>query len=86
MYEIWHLGAAYVIGTAAGIGIFRAWIQERVITATIDTLIRDEYVRSFEDENGITHLYKWHELDDIIEEIKNQQQVWEEESEKDDTP
>ena len=86
MYDLWHVGLAYVIGTAAGIGIFRAWIQERVITATIDTLIRDEYVRSFEDEEGITHLYKWHDLDDIIQELKNQQQLWEEDSEEDDTP
>jgi len=87
MYELWHLGFAYVIGTAAGIGIFRTWIQERIITATIDTLIRDEYVRSFEDEDGVTHLYKWHELDDIIRELKNQQQkLWEDESEEDDTP
>jgi len=81
MYEMWHIIAAYTIGTAAGIWIFREWAQEKIITATIDTLIRDEYVRSFEDEEGITHLYKWHELDDIIEQIKEAQ-----EHDEDDTP
>jgi len=82
MYELWHIGLAYVIGTAAGIGIFRGWIQERIITATIDTLIRDEYIRSFEDEQGITHLHKWYEFDDIIERIQEEQR----EHEEDDTP
>ncbi len=81
MYEMWHMIAAYTIGTAAGILIFRQYVQEKIITATIDTLIRDEYVRSFEDEEGITHLYKWHELDDIIEQIKEAQ-----EHDEDDTP
>jgi len=77
MYELWHIGLAYVIGTAAGIGIFRGWIQERIITATIDTLIRDEYVRSYEDEEGMVHLYKWRD---------DTQYNWEEEDEEDDTP
>ena len=81
MYEMWHLIAAYTIGTAAGIWIFQQWSQERIITATIDTLIRDEYVRSYEDEEGITHLHKWHDLDDIIEAIKEAQ-----EHDQDDTP
>jgi spermidine/putrescine-binding protein len=83
MYETWHLATAYVAGTAAGIGIFRWWIKERIITATIDSLVDQEYVRSYEDENGITHLYKWHEFDDILEKIRA---VQEEEYEKDDTP
>jgi len=81
MYEMWHMITAYTIGTAAGIWIFRQWSQEKIITATIDTLIRDEYVRSFEDEDGITHLYKWHELDDIIEQIQEAQ-----DHDQDDTP
>jgi len=81
MYEMWHIAAAYAVGTAAGVAIFRQWVQEKIITATIDTLIQDEYVRSFEDDDGITHLYKWHELDDIIEKIQEAQ-----DHDEDDTP
>lgn len=82
MYEMWHIAAAYAVGTAAGLAIFRQWVQEKIITATIDTLIQDEYVRSYEDDDGITHLYKWHDLEDIIERIKEQYEEYEE----DDTP
>jgi hypothetical protein len=70
MYEAWHVATAYVVGTAAGIGIFRWWIKERIITMTIDTLVEEEYVRSYEDEHGITHLHKWHDIDDILERIR----------------
>ena len=95
MYETWHVATAYVAGTAAGIGIFRWWIKERIITATIDSLVEQEYVRSYEDEQGITHLYKWHELDDIMDRIRvvhhydgehHDDAPEEEENEKDDTP
>ena len=82
MYETWHLATAYVVGTAAGIGIFRWYIKEGIINATIDSLVEQEYVRSYEDASGITHLYKWHELEDILDQLKE----IEEEDEKDDTP
>lgn len=84
MYETWHVATAYVAGTAAGIGIFRWWIKERIITATIDSLVEQEYVRSYEDEHGITHLYKWHELEDILDRIRIIQE--EDINEEDDTP
>ena len=94
MYETWHLATAYVAGTAAGIGIFRYWVKEQIISATIDSLVEQEYVRSYEDEHGITHLYKWHELEDILERIQMQKlmeedpEAWgiEEEENEDDTP
>lgn len=70
MYELWHIGVAYVVGTAAGIGIYRHVIKEYIITATIDSLVEQEYVRSYEDDEGITHLYKWHDLEDIMERIR----------------
>ena len=84
MYEMWHMIVAYAAGTAAGIWIFRQWTQERIITATIDTLIADEYVRSYEDKEGLTHLYKWHELEDIMEELSRQYETQEDDDEKDD--
>lgn len=84
MYETWHIAAAYAAGTAAGIGIFHQWVKEKIITMTIDSLVEQEYVRSYEDRDGIIHLHKWHELDDIIDRIKEQQE--EENDDQDDTP
>jgi len=94
MYEMWHLVTAYVVGTAAGIGIYRHVVKEYIITATIDSLVEQEYVRSYEDDHGITHLYKWHDLEDLLERIQMKElsdrdpEEWgfEEENEEDDTP
>ena len=81
MYETWHIVASYVAGTIAGLILFRMYIKERIITMTIDTLVENEYVRSYEDENGMVHLHKWHEIEDILEQIEK-----EENHEKNDTP
>ena len=70
MYETWHVIAAYAAGTAAGIGIFHQWVKERIITMTIDSLVDQEYVRSYTDAYGVTHLHKWHDLDDLLEGAK----------------
>ena len=78
MYEV-MLG--YVVGTLVGIVLFRWYVKERIVTATLDMLIQEEYVRAWVDKDGITQLYKWHELDqqqlwdtleDIMEEMKNE--------------
>ena len=78
MYEV-MLG--YVVGTLVGIVLFRMYVKERIVTATLDMLIQEEYVRAWVDDEGITQLYKWHELDqqqlwdtleDIMEEMKNE--------------
>jgi len=82
MYETWHLATAYVVGTAAGIGLFRWYIKESIITMTIDSLVEQEYVRAYEDASGTTHLYKWHELEDILEQLKEISKTYDE----DDTP
>ena len=87
MYETWHVIAAYAAGTAAGIGIFHTWVKERIITMTIDSLVDQEYVRSYEDADGVIHLHKWHEFDDIIEILEERINEREEQNyEKDDTP
>ena len=66
MYDVMF---GYVVGTIVGIVLFRLYVKESIITATLDMLIQEEYVRSYVDDEGITQLYKWHELD--------QQQLWE---------
>jgi len=94
MYETWHLIAAYVGGTVAGLILFRWWVKEYIITATIDTLVEQEYVRSYEDEDGSIQLYKWHDIEDVLEKIQMIQlnertpEEWgfEETNEEDDTP
>jgi hypothetical protein len=53
----------YVIGTIVGIVLFRMYVKERIVTATLDMLIEQEYVRAYIDNHGITQLYKWHEVD-----------------------
>ena len=78
MYEV-MLG--YVVGTLVGIFLFRVYVKERIVTATLDMLIQEEYVRAWVDKDGITQLYKWHELDheqlwdtleSIMEEMKDE--------------
>ena len=86
---MFELVVMYVAGTAAGLLAFRAWIKERIITDTLDMLIKEEYLRSWIDEDGITQLYKWHEYDhevlqSLMDELENLE--IEEENEKDDTP
>ena len=102
MFELVHLAAAYVIGSAAAVWIFRTWVQERVVTATLDTLIEQGYLISYVDEEGITQLSRWGDMEeieksmlDIIDEMdpadvgKILEEIVEEEklrNEEDDTP
>lgn len=64
----------YVIGTAAGVWLtyryLYASLQERLIVATIDRLVAEDYCRSYLNDSGEVELYKWYELDDIIEKLK----------------
>ena len=62
MFEIWHLAAAYVIGSAAALWLFRTWVQEKIVTATLDTLIEQGYLYSWLDEDGTTQLTKWQDI------------------------
>ena len=59
----------YVAGTAAGLLLFRRWIEERVITRTLDMLINEDYVRSWIDSDGVIQLYKWEENPVMSEEM-----------------
>ena len=79
-----ELIVCYAVGTAFGFLAFRNMTRESVITATLDTLIHDDYVRSYTDDEGQVHLYKWYELEDLLEDAKIK--VEGEEIEEDDAP
>ena len=95
MYEV---AIGYVVGTVVGLLLFRMFVRERIVTATLDMLIQEEYVKSWEDEEGTTQLVKWREAVDIeswrrlYEEMNDDKfedilkEILEEEDEKDDTP
>jgi hypothetical protein len=57
----------YAVGTLAGFFLSRQYFREQMVTQTLDTLIAEDYVRSWEDEDGQVHLYKWYELEDLLE-------------------
>lgn len=92
MYEV---ALGYVVGSAASLLLFRAWIKEGIVSGTLDMLIREDYVRSWIDDEGIVQLSKldediidreispevWEQFEKIIQEIKE-----EEDYEEDDTP
>ena len=94
MYEV---ALGYVIGSAASLFLFRAWIKENIVSNTLDMLIREDYVRSWIDDEGIIQLSKldegipdlgeispevWAQFEKIIQEMKKE----EDEREEDDTP
>ena len=100
MMEPWlQMLVAYGVGTLAGIWLFRRAVLEHTIVQTIDDLVRNDYARSYTNEEGEVELYKWYELDDVIEELARQKEIddsireaveiqermWEDE-EEDDTP
>ena len=93
MFEV---ALGYVVGSAASLFLFRTWIKENIVSSTLDMLIREDYVRSCIDDEGIIQLSKldegipdvgeispevWAQFEKIIEEMRE-----EDESEKDDTP
>lgn len=78
---------SYGIGTLAGIWLFRRAVLEHTIVQTIDNLVKNDYARSFTNDEGEVELYKWYDLDDIIEEMAMaiEEEKGEVKSEEDDT-
>ena len=72
MSEYADVLVSYMIGTGAGIFLFKRYVQEGIIQRTIDMLVAEDYVRSYRGDDGELHLHKWYELDDIIEEISKE--------------
>ena len=62
MYEI---AIGYVVGSAAALLLFRTMVREHIVKVTLDMLINEEYVRAYEDDDGITQLYTWRESIDL---------------------
>ena len=64
MYELWHLGLAYGIGSAAGLILFREFVKEKIITTTIDSLAAQGYLYAEEAEDGQVMLSK---VDEVVD-------------------
>ena len=62
----------YIVGTGVGAYICKQFLHEAIVTRTLDALIAEEYVRSYDDEDGVTHLYKWYERDE-----EEERDIWE---------
>ena len=62
MYEVI---VGYIVGSIAAVVLFRHVVREHIVKATLDTLIDEEYVRAYEDDDGITQLYTWREAVDL---------------------
>ena len=78
---------SYGVGTLAGIWLFRRAVLEHTIVQTIDNLVENDYARSYTNDEGEVELYKWYDLDDVIEEmaLAMEKEKGEVESEEDDT-
>jgi len=81
MYEV---AIGYVVGSAAALMLFRTVVREHIVKATLDMLINEEYVRAYQDDDGITQLYTWREsvdldvweqLEDFIEEMGSDEKI-----------
>ena len=97
MYEV---AIGYVVGSIAALFLFHAVVREHIVKKTLDMLINEEYVRAYQDDDGITQLYTWREsvdldvweqLENIIEEMGSDEKINElmdeiKKDEKDDTP
>jgi hypothetical protein len=81
MSEYADVLVSYLVGTGAGLYLFKRYVQEGIIQRTIDMLVQEDYVRSYVGDDGELHLHKWYELDDVIEVITKEQ---EENSEEED--
>ena len=81
MYEV---AIGYVVGSIAALMLFRTVVREHIVKATLDMLINEEYVRAYQDDDGITQLYTWREsvdldvweqLEGIIEEMGSEKKI-----------
>jgi len=81
MYEV---AIGYVVGSAAALLLFRTVVREHIVKKTLDMLINEEYVRAYQDDDGITQLYTWREsvdldvweqLEGIIEEMGSEKKI-----------
>ena len=74
----------YIVGSIAAVLLFRHVVREHIVKKTLDMLINEEYVRAYQDDDGITQLYTWREsvdldvweqLEGIIEEMGSEKKI-----------
>ena len=73
MFDTWEYAdviVSYIVGTGAGIYLFKRYVQEEIIQRTIDTLVKEDFCRAYINEDGDHELYKWYELEDVFEQIQ----------------
>ena len=56
---------SYIVGSVAGIWLFKRLATEHTIAATLDNLVEEGYIRTRVDKDGITQLYKYDEHPDF---------------------
>lgn len=84
MYETWHIIGSYIVGTLAGVFVFKSWVREGIITMTIESLADQGYLYATELPDGTVSLTR---VDDVIEDmIRQVEDLSEGENAKDDTP
>ena len=50
---------SYIVGSVAGIWLFKRLTTEHTIASTLDNLVEEGYIRARVGEDGITQLYKY---------------------------
>ena len=83
MFETWQYAdviVSYVVGTGAGIWLYKRFVQEYLIQQTIDALVQEDFVRSFLNDEDELELRKWYDLDDLLEDANIKIKVEEEET------
>ena len=55
--------------------IFRQQIKEELVASALDTLVENDYLRTYVDNDGVTQLYKWYENDLEEEELTDMEKI-----------
>lgn len=84
MYEMWQLIAAYFVGTTAGVILFKTYVKEQIIVATLDNLVDQGFVKSFKDQEGLIQFMRVEDIEAearvkqlIREATELQERMWE---------
>ena len=72
MYEMWHMLAAYFVGTTAGVILFKTYVKEQIIVATLDNLVDQGLVKSYTDHEGLIQFMR---IEDIEAEARVRQLI-----------
>ena len=56
---------SYIVGSVAGIWLFKRLATEHTIASTLENLVEEGFIRTRVDKDGITQLYKYDEYPDF---------------------